>query len=212
MHYSTNKKLITMMTTLLLFIAILPVSAESLFKGGISHSVSPMTPRSWFSSIRASNIGDIVTIVVEESTSAENTVELSSNKKYDLTDEWSPILDKIVPGKGVIPNFDGWGGASKVSNNATIKRANKFTQNIATQVVQVLPNGNLVVQGKKQIVNSEERQEAILSGIVNPRLIDGEGKINSKYVANLQLAIVGKGTVSRAQSDGVVNRLLRFLF
>ncbi len=141
-----------------------------------------------------------------------NTVKLTQNKKSSTEDKWSTILDKILPGKGVVPNVDGWGGSTKVSNDATIERSDSITQSITAQVVQVLPNGNLVVQARKCIINSGERQELILSGMINPRLIDGEGQIKSEFVANMQLAIVGKGTVSRAQSDGVMNKLLRVLF
>jgi flagellar L-ring protein precursor FlgH len=210
-HTSKNKIFIAFIT-LIVVCGVLPVRAESLFKTGVRQNVSPMTPRSWFANIRATNVGDLVTILVEDTTAMENTVDLNSNKKSSVTDEWSGILDDILPGKGVVPNVDGWGGDSKVTNSATIKRTNSISQTITTQVVQVLPNGNLVLQGRKRIVNSGERQDVIISGIVNPRLIDGEGQIPSKYVGNLQVAIVGKGTVSRAQRDGVMNRLWNLLF
>lgn len=212
MSNSANKKLIISALTILLFAGITPIQAESLFRAGITHTTTPVTPRSWFSSIRARCIGDLVTILVEDSTEIENSVQLGSNKKSDTTDSWSKILDKVLPGKGVVPDLDGWGGASKVTNNASLTRSNTIKQTITTQVVQVLPNGNLVVQGRKRIINSGERQDVVISGIVNPRLINGEGQVKSDSVANLQIAIVGKGTVSRAQSDGVMNKLLRVFF
>jgi flagellar L-ring protein precursor FlgH len=212
MLYKSKKKII--ITFLLLFAMgiALPVQAESLFKAGVRQNISPVTPRSWFSSIRATSVGDLVTILIEDSTQMENTVELNSNKKTATEDKWSGILDKILPGKGVVPNVDGWGGSSKITNSATINHTNSIKQTITTQVVQVLPNGNLVIQGQKRIINSGERQDIIISGIVNPRHIDGEGSVKSDYVGNLQIAIVGKGTVSRAQSDGVMNKFLRLLF
>ena len=207
----TKKKIISLIFTVIM-LSSLPVNAESLFQVGINTNATPTTPRSWFSSIRATTVGDLVTIVISEKSSMSNTVSLSQNKNSDTTDNWSSILDKILPGKGVVPNVDGWGGATKVSNDATLTRSDAITNSITAQVIQVLPNGNLVVQARKCVVNSGERQELILSGMINPRLIDGEGRINSEYVANMQLAIVGKGTVSRAQSDGVMNKLLRVLF
>lgn len=207
-----NKKLISTLLTTMIMVSALPVGAESLFRAGVAQSVSPVTPRSWYTGIRANNIGDVVTIIIEDKSSITNSVDLSSNKKDATEDNWSSILDKILPGKGVVPNVDGWGGATKVTNSASLKRQDEIKQSVAAQVVQVLPNGNLVVQAKKSLINCGERQDIVLSGIVNPRMIDGSGSINSQYVANLQLAIVGKGTVSRAQSDGVMNKLLRFLF
>lgn len=59
------------------------------------------------------------------------------------------------------------------------------------QVVQVMPNGNLIVQAKKSIVNSGERNDLVLSGIVNPRMINGDGKISSLNVANFAVSYSG---------------------
>lgn len=208
----TKRNIIAAMLTTLIVISSLPANSESLFRAGVAQSVSPITPRSFYAGMRASTVGDLVTILIEEKSSISNSISFKSNKKSSITDEWTGILDKILPGEGVVPNIDGWGGSSDVSNGATIKRENNINQIVMAQVVQVMPNGNLIVQAKKSIVNSGERNELVLSGIVNPRMINGDGKISSLNVANLQLAIVGKGSVSRAESDGVMNKLLRFFF
>lgn len=222
-----NKKLIILISMTLLIISTSQINAESLFRAGISQDISPMTPRSWFQSIRATNIGDIVTIEIEEKSSMENTVTLDSNKKAEVKDAITPIVNKwktysssSTSGNSTsttnsssndFPVFD-TKGSTKVTNAATIKRANSMTQTITTQVVQVLPNGNLVLQGKKSIVNSGERQDMVISGIVNPRQVDGSGRVKSMYVANLQIGIVGKGTASRVQSDGIWNKVIRLFF
>lgn len=186
--------------------------AESLFQTGISYNASPSTPRSLFASIRATNVGDLVTIVISENTSMTNTVTLNDSRQSEHEDKWSGILDRLLPGKGVVSDFDGYGGGSKTTNNSNLTRTSSINHLITTQVVQVLPNGNLVLQGRKQVVNAGENQEFIVTGIVNPRLVDGNGRINSENVANLQLAVTGKGTVSQAQSGGIFNKLVRFLF
>lgn len=222
-----NKKLTSLILIALLFSTAAQVQAESLFRAGISQDISPMTPRSWFQSIRATNIGDLVTIEIEEKSSMENTVTLNSSKKAEVVDAIMPIVNKwknyssttssggttssTSSSSSNYPTFDA-AGSTKVNNAATIKRANSMTQTVATQVVQVLPNGNLVVQGKKSIVNCGERQDLVLSGIVNPRQIDGNGRVKSTYVANLQIGIVGKGTASRVQSDGIWNKVIRLFF
>lgn len=208
----TKKNIIAAMLTTLIVISALPANSESLFRAGVSQSVSPITPRSFYAGMRANTVGDLVTILIEEKSSVSNSISLKSSKSSSVEDKWTGILDKILPGKGVVPSVDGWGGSSDVSNGATITRKNELNQTVMAQVVQVMPNGNLVVQARKSIVNSGERNDLILSGIVNPRMINGNGQISSQYVANLQLAVVGKGTVSRAQSDGVMNKLLRFFF
>lgn len=105
-----------------------------------------------------------------------------------------------------------FGGSSDVGNNAKIERTTTLEDQITTQVVQILPNGNLVIQGKKTAINSGERVDVIISGIVDPRFLDGVGRINSNQIANLQIAVTGKGTISRSNDEGTVNRFVRYLF
>ena len=75
-----------------------------------------------------------------------------------------------------------------------------------------MPNGNLLVQGKKTLVNANERVDLLVSGIVDPRWIDQQGEISSNQVANLQFAMSGAGTVSRGQNEGILYRFMRYIF
>lgn len=204
-HFSKGNTTI-LITTALICGFMLPCSAESLFRAGVSHTVAPLNPKSLFASIRATNVGDLITIVVNETTSIENTVAYDSNAKSDTSSPWTDLLSRAIP------QISTWGGESKINKSASTKTTNGITHNITAQVVQVLPNGNLVIQGRKEVVNAGERQNFVLSGVVNPRLVDGNGRIKSEYVSNLQVAIVGKGTVSRADTDGIMNKLLYLFF
>ena len=76
----------------------------------------------------------------------------------------------------------------------------------------MLPNGNLMVQGKKTLVNGAERVDLLVSGVVDPRFIDQKGQVYSKNVANFQFALAGKGAVSRAGNEGIINRAVKYLF
>jgi len=204
--FSFNNKNITILfTTALMLCFALPSNPESLFRATISHTAAPINPKSLFASIRANSIGDLITIVVNEASTIENTVEYKSDAKTDTNSPWTELLSRAIP------HITTWGGDSKINKNASSRTNNTIKHNITAQVVQVLPNGNLVVQGRKQVVNAGERQDFVLSGVVNPRLVDGNGRIDSEYVGNLQVAVVGKGTVSRADTDGTLNKLL-FLF
>ena len=88
----------------------------------------------------------------------------------------------------------------------------KLGDKIAVQVVQQLPNGNLSVQGKKTLVNGNERLDFVVTGVVDPRWLNVDGEIYSYNVSNLQFALSGRGTVSRSQSEGIINRFVRYLF
>lgn len=191
--------------------------AESLFQAGVSQAVYPMQPKSLFSTVRAKTIGDIITVIIDENSLTSNNVKLSVSDSSTMGDKFSSTLNDIFSSdrKGVrtdIPNLDGFGGSSSTSNSANVERAVKLTDTMTAQVVQVLPNGNLVVQGKKVVINAGEKTQVILSGIVDPRFITNAGTVQSKNVANLQFAAVGNGTVSRHDSENLINRIFGHVF
>ena len=111
-----------------------------------------------------------------------------------------------------LKDSDGFGGTNEVSNSATGGRTLTFGDQIAVQVVQQLPNGNLAVQGKKTLVNGNERMDFIVTGVVDPRWLNANGEIYSYNVSNLQFALSGRGTISRNQNEGIFNRFIKYLF
>lgn len=195
------------------------VFAESLFKTGASQNIYTIQPRSLFSTVRAKSIGDLVTIIIDQEIKASDNVQLNVKKSSSTTDNFSDTLNTFLP-SGIkklfpsdsVPSLDEFGGGSETKNQTQLSRTSSLKDTITAQVVQILPNGNLVVQGRKIAVNSGERVDIVLSGIIDPRLLDNQGKINSSLIANLQVGVVGKGTVSRSDSEGTVQKFLRYLF
>ncbi len=109
-------------------------------------------------------------------------------------------------------NINNFGGKNEVSNAASNSSKLTFGDTIAVQVIQQMPNGNLVVQGKKSLVSANDRRALIVSGVIDPRWINASGQVYSKYVANLQFASSGRGSVSRNGNEGVINRFIKYLF
>lgn len=189
-----------------------PVYGESLFRAGISQENFPITPRSLFSSVKAKGMGDLVTVLINENLTSSDNLALGVSKDSTTTDNYRTLLNTIFPGKPIPNGLNNFGGSLETSNQSSIQRTKKLTDTITAQVVQVLPNGNLVVQGKKTSLNQGEKVDIILSGIIDPRLLDTKGSISSTQVANLQIAVVGKGTISRSDSEGTINKVIRYLF
>jgi len=189
--------------------------AESLFSTGISENQAygSIQPRSLYNYGRARSVGDIVTIEIDETITSNDEMKYKLTRNSELQDKFSPLINKALPEKWRIPEeLNGFGGGQSVDN--TIKRGRSVTykNTVTAQVTQVLPNGNLLVQGKKATLNNGEKVNLIISGIVDPRWIGREGSVSSSKVANLQIAIVGDGTVSRSDNEGLVNKFVRFLF
>ena len=209
------------MKKLIYFILLTLISgsamAESLFQANASESVYKIQPKSLFSTVRAKTIGDVITVVVNENALVLNDLQLNIKSDSSMEDNFTSTINDIFTKskyktKLDLPNVDGFGGGNQTKNTANVQKSLKIQDTITAQVVQVLPNGNLVIQGKKVAINSGEKTQIILSGIVDPRFITNTGTIQSQYIANLQLAMVGNGTVSRHDGESVLTRIFTHLF
>ena len=184
--------------------------AESLFSLNATQT-SFIEPRPLYSSVRARNVGDLVTIVIDEVPTLTDSGVYETEKTSSILENLSNAINTIFKTnlKGALNNTS---GTISVSGNTNTKRRLGIQDRVAVQVIQLLPNGNLLVQGKKTLVNANERVDLLVSGVVDPRWIDQQGEISSNQVANLQFAMSGAGTVSRGQNEGILYRFMRYIF
>jgi len=189
----------------------LSVKAESLFTLGASQTYAAV-PKSLYGGVQARSVGDLISIIMAESVSISNKASYDSSKKSTTTDNFSKFFNTILGRDLLNSNLSNFGGTNDVTNSASTGNSLTYGDTIAVQVVQQMPNGNLVVQGKKTIVNGNERSDLIVTGVVDPRWITSTGQVYSKYVANLQFAISGRGSISRTGNEGVINRFIKYLF
>lgn len=204
------KKLLTVIITMMT-LATIGVNAESLFTLGATQQYQGV-PRSLFGGVQARQIGDLISIIMSENISVNDNLAYSSSKESNTVDTFTSFLKEWFSFAKKLKTSDGYGGSNEVTNSATGSRAMALGDRIAVQVVQQLPNGNLNVQGKKTIVNGNERMDFIVTGVVDPRWLNEEGEIYSYRVANLQFALSGRGSISRSQNEGIFNRFIKYLF
>lgn len=186
------------------------VNAESLFSLNASQS-SMIEPKALFSSVRARGIGDLVSIVIDEAPSMTDTGTYQTQKQSSVAENLTKAFNSIF-NTSLKDALNGTEGTLSVGGETQLSRVLTLTDTVVAQVVQVLPNGNLLVQGKKSLVNQNERLDLIISGIVDPKWINQSGEILSSQVANLQFAMNGAGTVSRGQNEGILDRTIRTIF
>jgi len=204
------KKLFVFLTmTMLMFTVVGSANAESLFVLGANANYAG-APKSLFSGVQARQIGDLISIIMSENISVNDNLNYTSAKTSNTKDSFTSFI-KDWFGIG-LKSTDGYGGTNEVESKAQGTRAFTFGDKVAVQVVQQLPNGNLSVQGKKTLINGNERMDIIVTGLVDPRWIDQSGQIYSYNVANLQFALSGRGTISRSQNEGIFNRFIKYLF
>jgi len=203
------KKLLITMIAMSIFTTI-GVNAESLFTLGATQHYQGV-PHSLFGGVQARQIGDLISIIMSEQISVNDNLSYSSKKESNTKDSFTSFIKDWLHVSG-LKGSDGYGGTNDVSNSATGSRAMSLGDRVAVQVVQQLPNGNLSVQGKKTIVNGNERMDFIITGVVDPRWLNENGEIYSYRVANLQFALSGRGAISRSQNEGIFNRFIKYLF
>lgn len=157
----------------------------------------PTSYRPAFEDRRARYVGDIVTIVITENVSASqkqtSTVDKSSSSSSAITAfpfMGSNALGKLDLGAGSSNTFEGKGGTES---------ANTFTGSITATVVEVLPNGHLIVTGEKQIGVNQNVDVLRFSGTVDPRSIGAGSVVPSTQVANVRVESRGRGAQSESQ-------------
>ena len=200
------KKLIILSLILLCY----EVQAESLFSLNATQNAF-IEPKPLYSSVRARGVGDLISIIIDETPVMNDTATYSTEKHNSIVENFTKAINEIFKTK-LKDALNGTNGNINVDGETSMARSLRMSDTVVAQVIQVLPNGNLLVQGKKSLVNQNERIDLILSGIIDPKWINQAGQINSSKVANLQFAMNGSGTVSRGQNEGILDRAIRTIF
>lgn len=172
--------------------------AQSLWKEDSSKPI--------ISDKRAASMGDILTILVQENNSSSKDNNTSTSKKTGIDAAissflFSPGASKLLTKKGQMPAMS-MNSEQKFDGGGKISNTEKITARIAVRVVDVLPNGNLVIEGTRQTAFSGETQDAILRGVVRQEDVAANNTIFSYNIADATIKYVSKGTVTDNQRKG----------
>ncbi len=188
------------------------VAATSLF--------NERTYAGFYEDLRAHRVGDLVTINIVETSKAKKKAETKTERTSSLDAGINNML-------GYETMFRSWGGFPPAFDNTAMFKgfmSNKFegtgettrdesmTASITARVVEVLPNGNLVIRGTRYIKVNNENQYIILSGIIRPVDISPDNTILSSYISDAKIEYSGTGSVSDKQRPGWLTRLLDYVW
>lgn len=157
-----------------------------------------------FEDRRPRNIGDIVTIRLEERTNAAKNV--STNTARTGSTEVGFNLVPRVLGSGLTGQDLDMSGGNQASGVGSTNANNVFTGSITTTVIGVLPNGNLQVAGEKQIAINRGQEYVRFSGVVDPRSILGTNTVSSTQVADARIEYRSQGVMDEVQTMGWLQR------
>ena len=181
----------------------LNASAQSLWHDNIS---KPM-----FSDKRASRVGDLITIVVQENTTAnkDNTTSTSRKASMDAAITaflYSPAASGLLTKGGQLPALK-YASANTFDGGGSIKNSEQIVAQVTVRVIDVLPNGNMLVEGTRETSFSGEKQNIILHGIVRPEDVAANNTVFSYNVADAKIQIIGRGTIADSQRKGWFTRI-----
>ena len=166
--------------------------------------------RAFFKDQRARQVGDILTVVVnitDKAAMANETQRSRTNTEdsgvTDFLGAKNVSPSALLPGRILTDD-------SKMSNDGkgTINRQEALQTNVAAVVTQVLPNGNLVVEGKQEIRVNYEMRELIVAGIVRPEDIQSDNTIDSTKIAEARIAYGGRGQIMDVQQPRYGSQLM----
>jgi len=183
--------------------------------GSLWHDESPLARL--YADNRPARVGDIVTIKVIEDAKGSKSASTTTSKDSSFENTF----------KGSIASFFGISeqakqfaspsaslkvtGADKYDGSGATTRADQLTASMTALVIEVLPNGNLKIQGHREVVINSERQTMEMTGIIRPIDVDSKNVVLSTAIADAKISYTGFGVVDDKQHPGWFVRLLNWV-
>ena len=175
------------------------VSAQSLWADQDGTSMG------LFADHKARNVGDVLTVVISESTSTAATKSTSNSKSGSQS---------LNAGTGIFGFLAAATASASDSFKASgaAKDTNKVSGNVTVTVTEVQPNGNMVVEGTQSIWQNKDEHKITLHGIVRRDDVTADNTVPSTKVADATVKFDGKGPLNAKQRQGILTQIFNILF
>ena len=188
-----------------------PKANEAVADGSLYHEKATMV--SLFADQKARQVGDIVTIKIMESSSATNKASTDTDRSSSLSASLDAFFNAEKRYPSDQPFFNPFskvagGLESAFAGTGTTKRSGDLDAYITALVTQILPNGNLVLVGSREVLINNENQIIQLSGVVRPNDIDANNQVQSTYLADARISYSGTGVIDDRQKPGWLTKIV----
>ena len=170
---------------------------------------------SLFEDMRARRVGDILTVILSESTNATKNAATSTSKD-SAVDMANPTIfgrslsfDIPRPFKNKKKNAtleNSVSSATSFDGEGDSSQSNSLSGNVTVTVSEVLPNGNLIIKGQKRLTINQGDEYVQFSGIIRPSDINPDNTISSMKVADARIAYIGDGMIASVNRQGWMGR------
>lgn len=174
------------------------LQADSLWGQGISRNIA--------ADKKAQAVGDILTILIQENNGATRQNNTTTSKKASVNAAvtsaiYSPGTSGFLTKGGSLPAL-AYNSDTEFNGGGSINNQETITAQVAVRVVDVLPNGNMVIEGNLHTAFSGEKQDAVVRGIVRPDDVSANNTLFSYNIADATIQFISKGTLTDAQRKG----------
>lgn len=174
--------------------------------------------RSFFKDQRARKVGDIITVMIEITDKAEIDNESTRDRSgtHDvgidsLAGYSNTVLQKLLPDGANLASLIKTNSTSTDKGSGTVDREEKLTTKMAAVVMQELPNGNLVIEGRQEVRVNHEIREIIVAGIIRPEDVSSINTIDISKIAEARVSYGGRGQITNVQSPRYGSQVLDIL-
>lgn len=181
--------------------------ADSLWPGGsadfgnVANSISDN---------RALKVGDIVTVQINESATATQSSQVSTNKLATVAG--GAGLGSWTPNNGALPITSfGVGGEESFNGGGTNANSGALVTTLSARIIAVLDSGNLVIQGQRSVKINDEKQNIYIKGVIRPKDVDRTNTVLSSVISDEQISYSGRGPLSEKAHPGFFTRLFDWL-
>lgn len=186
------------------FLSLFSLISSLAFAGTNGRGLAP----SFYSDIIARNVGDQLTVLIVENSLALASARTNTKGEYDAELE--------AGGTGAldfIPLLSGNGSSkSEHKGTGTTTRQGTFRGSVVVRVVEVLPNGDLRIEGEKSVVINGEKQLTILSGTVRQQDVTPDNTVTSDLIGDAEISYKGKGVLANTERPGIIARIFDWIF
>jgi flagellar L-ring protein precursor FlgH len=184
-----------------------------------SNSLWAAGARSFFKDQRATKVGDIVTVRIDISDKAKVSNQTSRSRKADEDASLTNVLGledsiagKLLPG-GYSPSAAlNAGSNTSTAGAGAVDRSEQIALTVAAVVTQVLPNGNLVVEGRQEVRINFEVRDLTVSGVVRPEDVSATNEIKHTQLAEARISYGGRGQITDMQQPRLGQQVVDILF
>jgi flagellar L-ring protein FlgH len=166
---------------------------------------------------RAQGVNDVVVVLIDENARAQRNMDSQSSRQNSNSTAVENFLGMVAKLQNEYPDFNGasamqFAQESAYKGQGKTSRSDRLQATVPAMVRQLLPNGNLFIEGHRVVLVNKEEHHFYISGVIRPEDIDGSGQVRSSRMADAQIEFTGRGEMTSGAAKGWFSTILDYVW